>query len=149
MTIMAVARFERFFREAAGLGVDKNDLKRYSDFVHAKLYDLLLIGVANAKANGRDIVQRPDLPVTKGLRECVHAFRRLDQEIELRPILDALATRPLLEMPVADDVESELPELAGGLSVALARSFRQIDPSVKNPRSDHWERAFALFDLLL
>jgi hypothetical protein len=146
---MAVARFERFFREAAGLDVDKSDLKRYRDFVHAKLYDLLLIGVANAKANGRDVVQRSDLPVTKGLRECVHAFRRLDEEIELQPILRAMATRPLLDLPLADEVESQLPELAGGLSVALARSFKQIDPSVKNPQSNHWERAFALFDLLL
>jgi hypothetical protein len=146
---MAVARFERFFREAAGLDVDKTDLKRYREFVHAKLYDLLLIGVANAKANGRDVVQRSDLPVTKGLRECVHAFRRLDEEIELQPILDAMAARPLLDLPVADEVDAQLAELAGGLSVALARSFRQIDPSVKNPRSEHWERAFALFDLLL
>jgi hypothetical protein len=146
---MAVARFERFFREAAGLDVDKSDLKRYSDFVHAKLYDLLLIGVANAKANGRDVVQRSDLPVTKGLRECVHAFRRLDEEIELQPILHAVAARPLLDLPLADEVESRLPELVGGLSVALARSFKQIDPSAKNPRSEHWERAFALFDLLL
>jgi hypothetical protein len=146
---MAVARFERFFREAAGLDVDKTDLKRYRDFVHSKLYDLLVIGVANAKSNGRDIVQRSDLPVTKGLRECVHAFRRLDEEIELQPILEAIATRPLLDLPIADEVESQLPELAGGLSVALARSFRQIDPAVKNPQSSHWERAFALFDLLL
>lgn len=146
---MAVARFERFFREAAGLDVDKTDLKRYREFVHAKLYDLLLIGVANAKANGRDIVQRSDLPVTKGLRECVHAFRRLDEEVELQPILDAMATRPLLDLPVADEVDAQLTELAGGLSVALARSLRQIDPSVKNPQTEHWERAFALFDLLL
>ena len=43
----------------------------------------------------------------------------------------------------------KLPELAGGLSVALARSFNQIDPAVKKPQSEHWERAFALFDLLL
>lgn len=149
MAVMAVARFERFFREAAGLDVDKSDLKRYSDFVHDRLYDLLLTGVANARANGRDIVQRPDLPITKGLRECTHAFRRLDQEIELQPILDELATRPLLDLPIADDVEAELTLVAGGLSVALARSFKQIDPLVKNPQSEHWERAFALFDLLL
>jgi hypothetical protein len=79
----------------------------------------------------------------------VHAFRRLDEEIELQPILEAMAAGPLLDLPTADEVESQLPELAGGLSVALARSFKQIDPSVRNPRTDHWERAFALFDLLL
>ena len=30
MTIMSVAKFERFFRSAASLEVDKADLKRYS-----------------------------------------------------------------------------------------------------------------------
>ena len=34
-----VARFERFFRAAANLDVDKDDLKRYNDFVTDKIYD--------------------------------------------------------------------------------------------------------------
>lgn len=34
MPVMSVAEFERFFRAAASLDVDKNDLKRYSDFVN-------------------------------------------------------------------------------------------------------------------
>ncbi|MGZ3297268.1 MAG: DUF1931 family protein, partial [Xanthobacteraceae bacterium] len=41
---MGVARFERFFRAAAGLDVDKEDLKRYADFVNRKIYDLLIRG---------------------------------------------------------------------------------------------------------
>ena len=40
--VMNVSKFERFFRVAGGLDVDKTDLKRYSDFVHRKAYDLLL-----------------------------------------------------------------------------------------------------------
>jgi hypothetical protein len=39
--VMSVAKFERFFRIAAGLNVDKQDLKRYSDFINQKVYDLL------------------------------------------------------------------------------------------------------------
>ncbi|MGZ3351115.1 MAG: DUF1931 family protein, partial [Xanthobacteraceae bacterium] len=42
--VMGVARFERFFRAAAGLDVDKEDLKRYADFVNRKIYDLLIRG---------------------------------------------------------------------------------------------------------
>jgi hypothetical protein len=38
--VMSVAKFERFFRIAAGLDVDKQDLKRYSDFINHKIYDL-------------------------------------------------------------------------------------------------------------
>ncbi|MDX2577049.1 DUF1931 family protein [Streptomyces scabiei] len=61
---MSIARFEKFFRAAAGLDVDKNDLKRYSDFVDAKLYDLLTVAQATAKANGRDVIRTCDLPIT-------------------------------------------------------------------------------------
>ena len=46
------AEFERLFRAAAGLDVDKRDLKRYGDFVNRKVYDLLIRGEATAKANG-------------------------------------------------------------------------------------------------
>ena len=67
MPIMAVHRFERFFRSAGGLDVDKEDLKRYSDFVLDKTYDMLVIAQATAKANG-DVIEKADLPVTKGLR---------------------------------------------------------------------------------
>ncbi|MFD8274682.1 DUF1931 family protein [Streptomyces flaveolus] len=38
-----MSKFERFFRAAAGLDVDGNDLKRYGDFVDAQLYDLPVV----------------------------------------------------------------------------------------------------------
>src|SRR5580704_16145201 len=78
VAVMGVAKFERFFRRAAGVTVDKDDLKRYSDFVNSKLHDLLLIGEATAKANLRDIVVPWDLPVTKGLQETLHVFKKMD-----------------------------------------------------------------------
>jgi hypothetical protein len=34
-------------------------------------------------------------------------------------------------------------------SLALARTFKIIDPDLKNPQSEHWERSFRIFDLLL
>jgi hypothetical protein len=149
MPVMGVARFERFFRAAAGLDIDKNDLRRFNDFVDQKLYDLLLIGAARAKANRRDVLEPHDLPVTKGLQECVHEFRRLDQEVELGPLLDRLARYPPLDASPSDETESRLPEIAGGLSVALARAFKIVDPEVKNPQTEQWERTIRLFDLLL
>ena len=56
MTVMAVTKFERFFRVVAGLHVDKQDLRRYSDFINQKIYDLLLRGQAAPKANVRDVM---------------------------------------------------------------------------------------------
>jgi hypothetical protein len=146
--VMSVAKLERFLRIVAGLDVDKQDLKRYGDFINPKLYDLLLRGQTAAKANG--VIMEPfDLPITKGVQECIHEFEKLDEEIELRPILDHLAARPPLDIAYSEDVEDHLPEIVGGLSVAVARAFRIIDPNLKNPSGEHWQKCFRLFDLLL
>ena len=147
--VVGVTQFERFFRAAAGLDVDKSDLKRYSDFVNHKIHDLLLRGQAAAKANGRDIIQPFDLPITKGLQESMHAFRKLEEAIALQPILNSIMARPPLDLAWADETEARLPEVAGGLSLALAQTFKIIDPALKNPQSEHWERSFRIFDLLL
>lgn len=149
MTVMGVAKFERFFRSAAGLSVDKQDLKRYSDFINHKIYDLLVRGQATAKANGRDIIDPHDLPITKGLQECIHAFARLDEQIELQAILDHIVARPPIDLGMRDVTEARLAEIAGGLSMALARAFKLINPDIRNPRTEDWERCFQIFDLLL
>lgn len=149
MAVTNVSKFERLFRVAGSLDVDKADLKRYNDFVNHEVYDLLLRAQAAAKANGRDIIEPFDLPITKGLQECMHDFRAIDTELELTPVLDDLTHRPPLDLDYNEATEAQLARIAGGLSVALARSFKIIDPEMKNPQTQHWERAFRLFDLLL
>ncbi|GAA0641657.1 DUF1931 family protein [Streptomyces thermocarboxydovorans] len=149
MTVMSIARFERFFRVAGGLDVDKNDLKRYSDFVDAKLYGLLTVAQATAKANGRDVIRLCDLPITKGLQESIHNFRKIDHEIELKPILEQLAAHPTLDRTPDEETEAAYPEIIGGLSLALAQSFKILHPDLKNPQTQHWDEARAVFDLLL
>jgi hypothetical protein len=139
----------RLFREAAGLDIDKSDLRRHDEFVNRKIHDLLQRACAIAKANERDVVLPQDVPVTAGLQQCIHAFRALDQDVEVRPILDQLAKLPQLELDFSDALTAALPDLAGGLSVALARSFKIVNPGLKNPDSADWDRAFALFDLLV
>jgi hypothetical protein len=140
---------ERFFRAAASLDVDKEDLRRHNDFVGQKVYDLLLIGQAAARFNLRDVIEVWDLPVTKGLQESMDRFEELDEAVELQPILDAMAARGPLDLALGVDTEARLPTIAGGVSVALAQALKLIDPRSKNPSSQHWKRAFQLFDLLL
>jgi hypothetical protein len=143
--VMSVAKFERFFRVAAGLDVDKQDLKRYSDFINRKVYDLLLQAEAVAKANGRVVIEPFDLPITKDLQQSIQQF----EEIELRPILEHLAAQPPLELDYGEDTEDQLPAVVGGLSVALARAFKIIDGDLKNPATRHWQQCFRIFDLLM
>ena len=109
LDVKRIAKLERLFRVAAELDVDKDDLQRYTDFVNQKIYDLLLRGEAAAKANGRDIIQPHDLPITKGLQERIHEFGRITEDIDLRPILERLAARPPLDMGVSDETDAELP----------------------------------------
>ncbi|MEA2588049.1 MAG: hypothetical protein QOH66_976 [Actinomycetota bacterium] len=149
MPVVAISKFERFFRLAASLDVDKSDIKRYADFVNQRIYDLLLMGVATAKANDRDVIQPWDLPMTKGLQENIHAFRKLDTETGLEDVLERLAAWPPLELALADETEVRLPQIAGGLSLCLAQAFTIVDPNVKNPQTVQWERVFRLFNLLL
>lgn len=149
MELMSIPKFERLFRAAASLDVDKNDLRRLDDFISHKVHDLLLRGEANAKANGRDVIEPFDLPVTKGLQENVHAFRSLNQDLHLEEELDRLAQLPPLDLEYSDETRARLPEFAGGLSVALAHSMKIVEPDLKNPGSEQWDRACRLFDELM
>ncbi len=147
--IMGVAKFERLFRVAAQLDVDKDDLKRLTEFVNRKLHDLMLMGVVAAKANGRDVIRLYDLPITKGLQETLREFKKMDVELELEPILDQLAGLPQVELEYDEEVRAHLPELVGAITVALARTFKILDGDLKNPQTEHWERAQRIFDQLL
>ena len=86
MELTSIAKFERFFRETASLDVDKDDLRRYNDFINDKVYDLLIRAQAAAKANLRDVIQPSDLPITKGLQQSIESFRKIDKELELAPM---------------------------------------------------------------
>jgi hypothetical protein len=149
MALMSIPKFERLFREAASLDVDKEDLRRYEEFIAHKTHDLLLLGQAHAKANGRDVIEPFDLPVTKGLQENMHAFRDINEDIGLEGILDQMTPLPPLDLEYSDDMRARLPEVAGGLSAALAHSLKIVEPTMKNPAPEHWDRAFRLFDELM
>ena len=149
MPVMGLPSSSASSAPPGGVDVDRDDIKRYLDFVNDALYDLLLIGQATAKANVRDVIEPWDLPVTKGLQESPHAFQRLEEEIELRPILESLAARPPLDATLDEETEARLPLLFGGISVALARTFKLIDAELKAVHSEEWERTFSLFRLLI
>ena len=147
--IVGVHKMEKFFREAASLDVDKNDLKRLSDLIGRKLNDLLVVGVRNAGYNGRDIVMEPDLPLTKGFLESLRQFRAMETELELQPILEQLATYPPLDLDLSADVEAMLPDLVGALMLIIARTMKTMDPKVTNPDTEMWERVEQILNYTL
>jgi hypothetical protein len=131
------------------VSVDRDDVKRYLDFVNDALYDLLVIGRDTAKANLRDVIKPWDLPLTRGLQDSIHEFERLEEEIELEPVLEAVAAHPPLDLSLDEDTQARLPVIFGGISVALARTFNLLDADKKAIHSHDWERTFRLFRLLV
>ncbi|WP_211247973.1 DUF1931 family protein [Cryptosporangium arvum] len=77
-----------------------------------------MAGQATASSNGRDLVEPHDLPITEGLRENIHRFRKMDDDVELKPILDRLAPYPPLDRTPSAETEVRLPEIVGGLGWA-------------------------------
>ncbi|AGB26599.1 protein of unknown function (DUF1931) [Mycobacterium sp. JS623] len=140
--------FERFFRSVASVKIDKNDVRRFREFVDEQIDDIAIAGRNSAKSNGRDVVVPQDLPITKGVQERIREFDKLEEADEIRELLRQVVRQPPGDVTFAEDTDRLLPELFGGLSIALARSFRVIDTTVSNPSTEHWDRAFALFRLI-
>jgi hypothetical protein len=149
MAVVGFTKFERLFRVAGSVDVDRDDVQRYLDFVNDALYDMLIMAQATAKANVRDVIDPRDLPLTKGLQESMHAFEHIDEEIGIEPILEELAARPPLDVTLDEDTQARLPLIFGGITVALARTFKLIGAELKAVHTEEWERTFNLFRLLI
>ncbi len=147
--VMGVRQFEKLFRLAAGLDVDKSDIKRLEDFVNQRLHDLLLMAQRMARMNGRDVITEADVPLTKGLQESMQQFKDMDEQLSASDILAHLARLPALDLAIGKDVEAMLPALAGGITVSLAKVFKVLDPEMKNPQTEHWERVEQLYAILV
>jgi hypothetical protein len=144
-----IPELKRFFRSVAGVDVDKDDLKRFRAFIDEELDSIAIAGRNSARWNGRDVIEPQDLPITKGLQERMREFDELDEAAEIRELLRHTVRRPPDDVTFGEETEDVLGEVFGGIGVALARSFRIVDPHLTNPSSEHWDRAFGLFRLLL
>lgn len=145
---IGIPLFERFFRSAAGIKIHKNDLRRFREFIDEQIDSIAIAGRDVAKWNGRDVIVPQDLPITKGVQERIREFDKFDEAEEIRDLLRQVVRRPPADVTFSEDTERMLPELFGGLSVALARSFRLIDPTSENLSTQHWDRACAFFRLI-
>jgi hypothetical protein len=144
-----IPELKRFFRAAGGVDVDKDDLRRFREFVDQKIDDMAIAGRNSASWNDRDVIAPQDLPITKGLQERMREFDKLDEAEEIRALLRGTIRRPPADVTFSEETEEELTELFGGMGIALARSFRIVDPDVTNPSTEHWDRAFDLFRMVL
>ena len=86
--------FERFFRSVASIKIDKNDIRRFREFVDEQIDDIAIAGRNSAKWNGRDVIVAQDLPITKGIQERMREFDKLEEAEEIRELLRQVVRQP-------------------------------------------------------
>jgi hypothetical protein len=142
--------FEEFFANTADLKVDKLDLRRLEAFLTLNLSEFLIRGEDISVENKHPGIVRHDLPITKGFGDTIYDFRQLDQSKALRSAMeDAVATvvaEARLKQPLEEEARAYLPQIVGGLALALARIFKATDPSMRNPGPAEWAMAFTIAD---
>jgi hypothetical protein len=143
-----IPEVKRFFREAGGVDVDKSDLDRYRTFVDEKVDDIAVAGRDSARWNNRDVIAPQDLPITKGLQERMREFGKMESADDMRQWMGQTLRRPPDDVTFGEETEPVLNDVFGGISIALARSFRILEPDLENPTSQNWDRAFALFRMV-
>ena len=148
MAVIGFHKLEGLFREGASLDIKKGHTKDILNIVEAKLYDLLIMGQANAKYNDRDVIWKSDLPITKGLEETIDQFKKLEQQIEVKDILDTLATYPpLYELEV--ELENSLVEIVGGLILALAKVMKTLNNDKRDISHELIQKSKQILDITL
>ncbi len=149
MAILGFTKLEALFRKAASLDIEKGHAKDITDIIEKKLIDFLIAAERNANLNGRDIIWEADLPITKGMQETIIEFKKLEELIDVKDVLNYLSTVPPLKYPLAADLEAKLPELTGAILVVMARVMKEIDSQKRKINHELIEKAARIMDLTL
>ncbi len=149
MAVIGVHKIEKLFKEVASLRLDKSKVKEISDIVDDKLYDLLVVAQENTKYNGRDVIWLSDVPLTKAFKESMKKFEELEEDLELKQILEHLATMPPLRYDLEVELEQKLPLIAGTLLYILALIAKEFSPKDKSLSSEDLKRVTDILNLMI
>jgi len=119
-----------------------------TEVIDRKFHDLLLIGEANAKYNGRDVIWYSDLPLTKAFRESMQKFEKLESELELSDVLDHIKTLPPL-YTLEFALEEKLTTIVGTLIYILANITKEFSTDDNVVAEDELKRAEEILDLTI
>ena len=147
MKVEGAYKIEQIFKKAAGLRLPKNRVKEVEEKIDAKLYDMLLVAQENTGYNGRDVIWLSDMPLTNAIKRSVSEFEKIEEELELKPILQRLAIHPPLRYEMEVALEKRLPEIAGVLIYILAKITAEFSPNDNTASEDELKRAFRVLDM--
>ena len=149
MAVIGVHKIEKLFKEVSSLRIDKSKVKEISDVVDDKLYDLLVVAQENTKYNNRDVIWFSDVPLTKAFKESMRNFEELEEELELKQILEHLAGMPPLRYDLEVELEQKLPLIAGTLLYILALIAKEFSPKDKSLSSEDLKRVTDILNLMI
>ena len=148
MAVVGFTKLQEIFRKGASLDIAKGHAKEITDIVDQKVYDLLVAGERNAKYNGRDVIWASDVPVTNGLEKTIDAFKKLEEELPVKDIVDTMAHYPAT-MVLEAELEKRLPEITGGVLLTLAKIMKAVDHKDRTVDHEMINKAKSVLDLTL
>ncbi len=148
MAVVGFTKLQEIFRKGAGLDIAKGHAKEITDIVDQKVYDLLVAGERNAKYNSRDVIWVCDVPLTAGFEKSIDAFKKLEEEIEVKDVVDTMAHYPAT-LTVEDELEKRLPEIAGGLLLTLANIMKEVKHDDRSVDHEMIKRAKKVLDFTM
>jgi hypothetical protein len=148
MAVVGYTRLKDIFRKGASLDIAKGHAKEIIDIVEQKVYDLLLAGERNAKYNDRDVIWVCDVPLTKGMEETIDQFKKLEEELDVKDVVEMLTKYPPT-ITLESALEDRLPEITGGIFLTLAKIMKDIDTKKRSVDHDLIRTAKDILDLTL
>jgi hypothetical protein len=117
---------------ATGLDLDEQQVIEVTRLANRKLVDLFDIAEETAAANGRTLVLRHDLPLTKGLRRSIEDAALLTNGIDAEAILTFLASSGM-RAHVDEGVQADIPRLTAALLILSSRVITLLEPGSLSP----------------
>lgn len=145
MAVVGFTKLQAIFRKGASLDIAKGHAKEITDIVDQKVYDLLVAGERNAKYNSRDVIWVCDVPITAGFEKTIDAFKKLEETIEVKDVVETMAHYPAT-LALEIELENRLPEIAGGLLLTMANIMKEVKHDDRTVDHEMIERAKKVLD---
>jgi hypothetical protein len=119
-------------RQTAGLELDEAQMERIAAVARRKLVDLFDVAEETALANGREVIRRHDLPLTKGMRRTILETATHARAIEIDPAF-FFSDEARVDHSIDELVRADLPRLTAALLVLASRVIAALEPTAQSP----------------
>jgi hypothetical protein len=123
-----VAWLQAFLQRGSGLVFDEQQAAGIARLAERALVGLFDVAEQTALANGRSVILRHDLPLTRGLHARLGEAEALASEVDLHPVLRFLADAGIAA-PIDARVHDDIPRLMAAFLLLAGRVIAILEPS--------------------